>query len=113
MATPDEEQDGVNRMIALGELDMVELIVPLGVVPTGAKVRKVGGSAEYTVRRQIKFYGEGVGHIEATAGAGCSFLTRDGGSVNSELDSKLFVWKVATRVLVDLLDEARQHANSK
>lgn len=92
---------------------MITLIVALGEVPLGARVRKITGEVFYTVTDKISIYNEDTSQKIIKAERGTAFMISDNGYINAvSVDKKVALdmqLVEAIEFLQELEDESHSH----
>ena len=91
-----------NRRFLTQSLSSMYVIVPVGIVCEGRKVRKVTGEKEYVVKREIKISGYGQSLRAAT---GVTFLCSEFGEIVAMADGTLVAMQLQYTDAHEFADE--------
>ena len=84
---------------------MITVLLPAGQIPDDSKVRKVTGQKVYTLKREVRIYGEGGTTVKCE---GVVYLCAEG-SVNGVKDTTMLAMDMTDDELYDLLESRRSH----
>lgn len=84
----------------------MRVIVPAATIPEGSRVVKVTGSKEYTIRNELKIYGEDTAQRSIKATDGTRFLVATNGDANVVLGITELIWFASDSEIIDYLDDS-------